>query len=112
MDKDKFSSKGKNAGSVDWYSVSALLEEGRYPEVGEILRNALGASQEADNLVLVKTLEAARQVCMVCSQFQAETARYQRAYEDACQREKELRQQLLNLLDLAQQNVSFNIYRR
>jgi DNA-binding SARP family transcriptional activator len=112
MEKERFSSEAKKAGGVDWSVISNLVEQGRYSQVVEILRNSTRISQESGDLALDKILEAAQRICMICSQFQAEMSWYHKEYENASQREKELKQQLLTLIDIAGQSISSTIHQQ
>jgi DNA-binding SARP family transcriptional activator len=77
-----------------------LLKAGQYEQVAELLREAQIASERTGDAIPAHILDAARRICLACSQCRAEIEWHRRAYEEADQREHELRQQLHTILDL------------
>jgi DNA-binding SARP family transcriptional activator len=80
--------------------VGELLKAGQYERVAELLREAQVASERTGDAILAHILDAARRICLACSQCRTEGEWHQRACEEADQREHELRQQLHTILDL------------
>jgi hypothetical protein len=83
-----------------WHMAGALLKAGQYEQVAELLREAQVASEQTGDAIPAHILDAARRICLACSQCRAEIEWHRRAYEGADQREHELRQQLHTILDL------------
>jgi len=87
-------------GQANWHMVGQLLKAGQYEQVAELLREAQAASERTGDAILAHILDAARRICLACSQCRTEGEWHQRACEEADQREHELRQQLHTILDL------------
>jgi len=80
--------------------VGQLLKAGQYEQVAELLHEAQVASERTGDAIPAHILDAARRICLACSQCRAEIEWHRRAYEGADQREHELRQKLHAILDL------------
>ena len=84
-----------------WRTVGELLEARQYEQVAELLQEAQVANEQTGDAVLTHVLAVACRICLACSQCRTEIEWHRRACEEADQREHELRQQLLTILDLA-----------
>jgi DNA-binding SARP family transcriptional activator len=85
---------------VRWHMAGELLKAGQYEQVAELLHEAQVASERTGDAIPAHILDAARRICLACSQCRAEIEWHRRAYEGADQREHELRQKLHAILDL------------
>ena len=83
-----------------WRTAGELLEAGHYEQVIEFLHEAQVACEGAGDAILAHTLDAARRICLACSQYRDEVAWHEQARGQADQREHESRQQLHTILDL------------
>jgi len=92
--------------TFDWRRASELIQAGQYRQVAEILREAQAASEQMGNRVLAGTLAAACQICLACSQCRAQAEWHRQAHEEADGRERDLRQKLRAILDLASGRAS------
>ena len=87
-------------GLVSCCTAGELPTVGQCKQVAEFLRKAQVASEQTGDAVLAHVLAVACHICLACSQCRAEAEWHRRAYEEADQREHELRQQLHTILDL------------
>jgi DNA-binding SARP family transcriptional activator len=85
---------------VSCCTAGELLTVDQCKQVAESLRKAQVASEQTDDAVLAHVLAVACHICLACSQCRAEAEWHRRAYEEAGQREHELRQQLHTILNL------------
>ena len=85
---------------TNWHTAGELLKAGQYEQVAELLHEAQVASERTGDAIPAHILDAARRICLACSQCRAEIEWHRRAYEGADQREHELRQKLHAILDL------------
>jgi DNA-binding SARP family transcriptional activator len=83
-----------------WRTAGELLKAGQYEQVTELLHEAQAASEGRGDAILAHVLAVASRICLACRQCQAEIEWHRRGYEQADQREQELRQQLHTILDL------------
>ncbi len=88
------------SGQSDWRTASELLAAGQYERVAQLLSEAQVASERGGEVVPAQMLAAARGICLACSQVHTEGEWHRQAEQEAGQREGELRQQLLAILDL------------
>lgn len=87
-------------GQASWHNAGQLLKAGQYDRVAELLHEAQVARRQAGHAILADILAAAHQICLACSQYQAEMEWHRLAHEEAGRRERELEQQLHAILDL------------
>jgi DNA-binding SARP family transcriptional activator len=87
--------------TFDWRKASELIQAGQYEQVAEILREAQAASEQAGDRMLAGTLAAACQICLACRQCRAQIEWHRQACEKADGHERDLRQKLRAILDLA-----------
>ncbi len=85
---------------IHFRTAGELLETGQYERVAKTLHKAQITSEQTGDAVMTHILDAARRICLVCSQCRVEVETHLRAYAEAEQRERELRQQLCAILDL------------
>ena len=85
---------------INWHVACELLKAGQYERVAELLHEAQVASERTGDTIPAHILDAARRICLACSQCRADIEWHRQAYEEADQREDELRQQLHTILDL------------
>ncbi len=85
---------------ADWGRACELLKEARYKLVAEFLHKVQIENEQTGNVILADILAAIRQICLACDQCQAEVEWHWQAYAEASGRERELRQQLLTILEL------------
>lgn len=95
MRKKKPTSNESSPGQFDWSIACELLETGQYEPVARFLDEAQAVNETTDRAILA----AAHRICLVCSQYRAETEWHRRAYDEANRREQELRQQLYAILN-------------
>lgn len=80
-----------------WQEIVALLAAGDYGQVAELLDQKQSALRKED-IVVTRTLAAARQLCLTCRQYRSERKTHRQALDAAAERESALRQQILSLL--------------
>ena len=85
---------------VSCRTAGELPTVGQCEQVAEFLCGAQVASEQTGDAVLTHVLAVACRICLACSQCRTEIEWHRRAYEEAGQREHELRQQLHTILDL------------
>jgi DNA-binding SARP family transcriptional activator len=88
-----------SASQISWYMISKLLKAGQYERAAELLHEANVASKQTGDAILADILATTYHLSLACSQCQAEVAWHQKAHTEAVQRELELKQQLLTILD-------------
>ena len=82
------------------HTTGELLKAKQYVRAAELLHEAQIAYEQTGDTILGDILAAASQICLTCVQYQAEQEWYLRAREEVGQRERELEQLLLTILDL------------
>jgi DNA-binding SARP family transcriptional activator len=85
---------------INWHMAGELLKAGQYEQVAELLHEAQAASERTGDAIPAHILDAARRICLACSQCRSEAEWHQEAYESADQREHELKRQLHMILNL------------
>ncbi len=92
---------GPNSDSpVIWPKFNQLLETAQYEHATELLQQAEATSQQTGNDSAAQILAAARQICSVFGQCQAEINWHQQAAVEAHKRAQALSQQLYTMLAL------------
>jgi DNA-binding SARP family transcriptional activator len=81
-------------------TATELLKAGQYDQVSALLHQVQLASEQRGDELPARVLDMARNICLACSQSQAEADWHQQAREEAAQREDKLRHQLITLLEL------------
>ena len=105
MPKDGAISGWSAAGQSDWRIACELLAAGQYERVAQLLGEAQTAHENVGDVGLAQMLAAARGICLACNQVRTEGEWHRQAQQEAGQREGELRQQLLAILDLVNGRV-------
>lgn len=88
---------------ADWCSARDLLKQAQYELVAEFLGQKQRESEQTGNVLLADMLAAVRQICLACQQNQAGAEWFWQAYQEAGQRERELKQLLCTLLELVEE---------
>lgn len=83
---------------IDLQIISELLEANQYDQLTQLLHRSELACQQTSDRLCADILAAARQICLACSQCQAEKTRHQQAYDETDQRERKLKQHLQAIL--------------
>lgn len=88
-------------------TAATLLDKGEYESLIKLLREAQARAENAGDAALAGVLSAAHQLCLTCSQYQAEVESQAQAYEASVKRERAFRQQLQNVLALIDDGNAF-----
>jgi len=88
---------------TDWHAAGKLVDTGNYEHVTALLYQAQIAAAQTNDTAFVGILAAAYQICQACQRFRADIAAYQQAHEAAIRRERELRQQLQEILSVVRE---------
>ncbi len=83
---------------IDLRTINELLEAKQYGQLTQLLHRSELACQQTNDRLYADILAAARQICLACSQCQAEKTNHQRAYHETDQRERKLKQHLQAIL--------------
>lgn len=92
----------RQGGEDDWANVSALLNAKEYKNVIDILQQKRAAANRSGDMALVGMLSAALQLCLTCMQYQIDIEERRQSLTRALDRERELRQQIGNILGLTE----------
>lgn len=84
---------------IDEQIISELLEAKQYGQLTQLLHKSQIACEQTNDRICADILAAAHQICLACSQCQAERAWYQQAHDETGQRERKLKQYLQAILD-------------
>ncbi|MCP4423258.1 MAG: hypothetical protein GY803_02070 [Chloroflexi bacterium] len=87
--------------AVEWQTISDLLNDGNYERAAALLQQYHVAFEQENDPVLASILAAVHQLCLSCKQHRSEIDLHQQAYVGAVERERELRQQLTEILGSA-----------
>jgi DNA-binding SARP family transcriptional activator len=90
---------------ASWHTVGELLRTGQYERLAKILHRAQVASEQMGDAALAHILDAARRICLACTECRAEAERHRQACEEADRREQELSHKLRAILDLASEDA-------
>lgn len=85
-------------GAPGWHTVNQWLEAEQYDQVTKLLQEARATAERQGDKAVAGVLAAACQICRTCHQYRAETESRQQAYQEAVNRERELRLQLQAIL--------------
>lgn len=90
-------------------SIMMLLDAGHYDRAVSLLQEAQHLYEGRGESSIAASLSAIRQVCIACSRFQAEKDWYDRAQQEANERELELKRLISKQLDLLRNDPRLTI---
>jgi DNA-binding SARP family transcriptional activator len=100
MATDDWTAKQASKDRAFLRTATELLHSGRYERLAELLHRVQLSYDRKGDTIPAHVMVLAQRICLACSQSQAEADWHQQAREEAAQREENLRQQLITLLEL------------